>query len=106
MNSLTLGIIAFGFLLASTSYIAYFFDGGKVYMAIGLGMQILGFTSLLASQTTLSIKDHELFNKLFHKHDKVMPEVQGGIYIGKFAAGLWLIMLGLSVQLIGLFLIE
>jgi len=92
-------------LIGLSSYLAYNYDGGKVYMAIGLGMQILGFGSLLASQTTLSIKDRELFDKLFHKHDNVVPEVKGGVHLGKSMAGIWLIIIGLTIQLVGLFLI-
>ena len=52
----------------------------------------------------MSIKDHDLFDKLFHRHDNVVPSVPGGTHLGKNAAGMWLIMLGLSVQVIALFL--
>ena len=105
MNSLAAGIILFAILIGLSFILAYWHDGGKVYIAIGLGMQILGFVSLLSSQTTLSIRDHDLFDKLFHKRDNVVPEVQGGIHLGKYAGGIWLIMIGLTIQLLGLFLI-
>ena len=49
MNSLTGGIFSFAILLTLTAILAYSLDGVKVYMAVGLRMQVLGFASLLAS---------------------------------------------------------
>ena len=98
--------IGFAILLTTSAYLAYSLDGIKVYSGIGLGMQILGFASLLTSQTRLPIKDRELFDKLFHKLDNVIAEVQGGTHLGRYTSGIWLVMLGLTIQVIALFIAE
>lgn len=91
-------------ILALSGYLASYLDGGKVLVGIGLGMQVLGFTSMLVAQQAFPIKDREAFDKIFHRRKGSEPEIMGSPKIGKAVSGIWLILIGLCFQIIGLFL--
>lgn len=106
MNSLVAGLFVFAILVGLTSYFAYDLNGGKVYIACGIGMEILGFTYILAGRNIVRISDYTEFWKIFQREDKdYVGEIEVTPKVGKTAFGTWLVLLGLTVQLIGLFLI-
>ena len=89
-------------IILSTS-LAYYLNGVKILTGVGIGMQILGFVIMLINQQSFSIKDHELFNKIFNVR-RNEPVVQGG-YASGAVIGLWIVLMGLTFQLITLYLV-
>lgn len=88
------------------SVLAYQLHGVKILVGVGIGSQIVGFTMMLLSRTSISIKNRDLFDQMFEKHEKrTLPEIEGSPLMTRMAGGIWLILIGLSFELIGYFLV-
>lgn len=93
-------------LITLVTILAYWLNGIKVLVGIGIVMEIFGFTLMLLGRTSIRIKDRELFDKIFEKYEKrTLPEIEGSPILERTSGGIWLILIGLSFQLIGLFLL-
>jgi len=92
------------FLIASGTYLAWTFHGGKVLVGIGIGLQFVGFIYMMFSRTTVYIRDRDEFDKIFNMIENTEPKIEGPPMTKYIIPGIWFNIFGLAFQLTGLFL--